>query len=113
MADVEPNVVKMLSQPKRIFEFTIPMKMDNGELEIFTAYRVHYNDALGQVKNGLRFVPDLDLDTVKALGFWMTIKHAVGGIPAGGGKGGVRVDAGKLSEGELERLSRAISANCL
>ncbi|SDY64653.1 Glu/Leu/Phe/Val family dehydrogenase [Tindallia californiensis] len=107
MADVEPNAIKMLSQPKRIFEFAIPMKMDNGELEIFTAYRVHYNDALGQVKNGLRFVPDLDLDTVKALGFWMTIKHAVGGIPAGGGKGGVRVDAGKLSEGELERLSRA------
>ncbi|MDW7678694.1 MAG: Glu/Leu/Phe/Val dehydrogenase [Bacillota bacterium] len=107
LAGTEPNVVKMLSQPKRIFEFTIPMKMDNGELEIFTAYRVHYNDALGQVKNGLRFVPNLDLDIVKALGFWMTIKHAVGGIPAGGGKGGIRVDPLKLSEGELERLSRA------
>lgn len=107
LAGIEPNVVKMLSQPKRVFEFAIPMKMDNGELEIFTAYRVHYNDALGQVKNGLRFVPNLDLDTVKALGFWMTIKHAVGGIPAGGGKGGVRVDPSKLSEGELERLSRA------
>lgn len=107
LAGTEPNVVKMLSQPKRIFQFTIPMKMDNGELEIFDAYRVHYNDALGQVKNGLRFVPDLDLDIVKALGFWMTIKHAVGGIPAGGGKGGVKVDPSKLSEGELERLSRA------
>jgi len=107
LAGTEPNVVKMLSQPKRIFEFSIPMKMDNGELEIFTAYRVHYNDALGQVKNGLRFVPNLDLDIVKALGFWMTIKHAVGGIPAGGGKGGIRVDPSKLSEGELERLSRA------
>ena len=107
LAGTEPNVVKMLSQPKRIFQFAIPMKMDNGELEIFEAYRVHYNDALGQVKNGLRFVPDLDLDIVKALGFWMTIKHAVGGIPAGGGKGGVKVDPSKLSEGELERLSRA------
>ena len=107
LAGTEPNVVKMLSQPKRIFQFAIPMKMDNGELEIFDAYRVHYNDALGQVKNGLRFVPDLDLDIVKALGFWMTIKHAVGGIPAGGGKGGVKVDPSKLSEGELERLSRA------
>lgn len=107
LAGTEPNVVKMLSQPKRIFEFSIPMKMDNGDLEIFTAYRVHYNDALGQVKNGLRFVPNLDLDIVKALGFWMTIKHAVGGIPAGGGKGGIRVDPSKLSEGELERLSRA------
>jgi glutamate dehydrogenase len=107
LAGIEPNVVKMLSQPKRIFEFSIPMKMDNGELEIFTAYRCHYNDALGQVKNGLRFVPNLDLDIVKALGFWMTIKHAVGGIPAGGGKGGIKVDPSKLSEGELERLSRA------
>ncbi len=107
LAGIEPNVVKMLSQPKRIFEFSIPMKMDNGDLEIFTAYRCHYNDALGQVKNGLRFVPNLDLDIVKALGFWMTIKHAVGGIPAGGGKGGIKVDPSKLSEGELERLSRA------
>ncbi len=107
MANIEPNVVKYLSKPKRIFQFTIPMKMDNGDYEIFDAFRVHYNDARGQVKNGTRFVPDLDLDTVKALGFWMTIKHAVAGIPAGGGKGGVRVDASKLSEGELERLSRA------
>ncbi len=106
-AGLDPNVVKYLSKPKRIFQFTIPMKMDNGELEIFDAFRVHYNDARGQVKNGTRFVPDLDLDTVKALGFWMTIKHAVAGIPAGGGKGGVRVDTRKLSEGELERLSRA------
>ncbi len=107
MAGIDSNVVKYLSKPKRIFQFTIPMKMDNGEFEIFDAFRVHYNDARGQVKNGTRFVPDLDLDTVKALGFWMTIKHAVAGIPAGGGKGGVRVDTRKLSEGELERLSRA------
>ncbi len=107
LANIEPNVVKMLEQPQRIFEFTIPMKMDNGELKIFTAYRVHYCDALGQTKDGVRFVPDLDLDIVKALGFWMTIKHAVAGIPAGGGKGGIKVDPSKLSECELERLTRA------
>ena len=107
IAGIHPNVVKHLSQPKRIFEFTIPLKMDNGELKIFTAYRVHYCDALGQTKNGTRFVPDLDLDTVKALAFWMTIKHAVAGIPAGGGKGGIRVNPAELSEGELERLTRA------
>lgn len=104
---IDPDVIRLLSQPKRIFEFVIPMKMDDGHLEIFTAYRVHYNDALGQVKNGTRFVPDLDIDTVKALGLWMTIKHAVGGIPAGGGKGGVRVDPSLLSAHELEKLSRA------
>lgn len=107
LADVHPNVARHLSQPKRIFQFTIPLRMDNGDLNFYTAYRVHYCDALGQTKNGTRFVPDLDLDTVKALGFWMTIKHAVAGIPAGGGKGGVKVDPRKLSEAELERLTRA------
>ncbi|MEA2022080.1 MAG: Glu/Leu/Phe/Val dehydrogenase [Candidatus Caldatribacteriota bacterium] len=107
IAHIDSNAIKMLEQPKRIFEFTIPMKMDNGEFKIFNAFRVHYNDALGQVKDGTRFVPNLDLDTVKALGFWMTIKHAVADIPAGGGKGGVRVDPGKLSEWEYERLVRA------
>ena len=107
IAEIESNAIKMLSQPKRIFEFTIPMKMDNGELRIFNAFRVHYNDALGEIKDGTRFVPNLDLNTVKALGFWMTIKHAVASVPAGGGKGGVRVDPSGLSEWELERLVRA------
>jgi len=104
---INPEVIKMLSQPKRIFQFSIPMKMDNGELQIFEAFRVHYNDALGEIKDGTRFVPDLDLDTVKALGFWMTIKHAVAGVPAGGGKGGVQVDPGKLSDREYETLVRS------
>jgi glutamate dehydrogenase len=107
IGQIDPNVLKMLSQPKRIFQFSIPMKMDNGELQIFQAFRVHYNDALGQVKDGTRFVPDLDLDTVKALGFWMTIKHAIAGVPAGGGKGGVRVDPGQLSDREYETLVRS------
>jgi glutamate dehydrogenase len=107
IGEIDNDVIRFLSRPKRIFEFMIPMKMDDGRLELFTAYRVHYNDALGQIKNGTRFSPDLDLDTVKALGFWMTIKHAVGGIPAGGGKGGVRVDPSLLSANELEKLSRA------
>ncbi|MBA7543622.1 Glutamate dehydrogenase [subsurface metagenome] len=107
IAGLEPNAIKILSQPKRIFEFTIPMKMDDGEFRIFNAFRVHYNDALGEIKDGTRFVPNLDLNTVKALGFWMTIKHAVAGIPAGGGKGGVRVDPSELSEWELERLVRS------
>jgi len=107
IAGLGPNAIKLLSQPKRIFEFTIPMKMDNGELRIFNAFRVHYNDALGEIKDGTRFVPNLDLNTVKALGFLMTIKHAVAGIPAGGGKGGIRVNPSELSEWEFERLVRA------
>lgn len=106
-AGAGPFVEQFLSKPKRVFEFTIPLRMDNGEFRIFDAYRVHYNDALGQIKDGTRLVPDLDLDTVKALGLWMTIKHAVAGIPAGGGKGGIRADPGELSAWEYERLIRA------
>lgn len=103
---INPEVVRMLEQPKRQFEFTIPVRMDDGHLEIFTAYRVHYCDALGQVKNGVRVVPNMDMDTAKALGFWMTIKHAVAGIPAGGGKGGIKADPSKMSRREYEALIR-------
>ena len=104
---IHPNVVRHLEQPKRVFAFTIPLKMDDGRLEFFQAYRVHYCDVLGQVKDGTRVVPDLDLDIVQALGFWMTIKHAVANIPAGGGKGGIKADPSKMSEREYESLIRA------
>lgn len=106
LGQISPEVVRLLEQPKRQFEFTIPVRMDNGSLQIFRAFRVHYCDALGQVKNGVRVVPDMDMDTAKALGFWMTIKHAVAGIPAGGGKGGIRADPSKLSRREYEALIR-------
>lgn len=105
--NIHPNVVRHLERPKRVFEFTIPLRMDDGTMEFYTAYRVHYCDALGQIKDGTRVVPDLDLDTVKALGFWMTVKHALAGIPAGGGKGGIKADPSKLSEREFEALIRA------
>ena len=111
LGHINPEVVKILEQPKRQFEFTIPVRMDDGSLEIFTAYRVHYSDALGQTKNGVRVVPDMDMDTAKALGFWMTIKHAVGGIPAGGGKGGIKADPSKLSRREYEALIRGFIRN--
>ncbi len=111
LGNINAEVVKFLEQPKRQFEFTIPVRMDDGRLEIFTAYRVHYCDALGQVKNGVRVVPDMDMDTAKALGFWMTIKHAVGGIPAGGGKGGIKADPSKLSRREYEALIRGFIRN--
>ena len=105
IGQINAEVVRLLEQPKRQFEFTIPVRMDDGHLEIFQAFRVHYCDALGQVKNGVRVVPDMDMDTAKALGFWMTIKHAVGGIPAGG-KGGIKADPSKLSRREYEALIR-------
>lgn len=103
----EPEMIELLSKPMRATEFTLPIRMDNGKVQIFTAYRVCHNDALGPTKNGTRIVPNLTLDEVKALALIMTIKHAVVDIPAGGGKGGIKADATKLSEHELERLSRA------
>ena len=106
LLELEPEMVEFLSKPMRVSEFQIPLRMDNGQLQIFTAYRVCYNDALGPTKDGTRIRPDLTLDEVKALALIMTIKHAVAGIPAGGGKGGIAADPLKLSERELERLCR-------
>lgn len=105
--DVDQGIVKLLKQPQRVLEFSLPVKMDDGSLKVFTGYRVQYNNARGPFKGGIRFHPGVNLNEVKALSFWMAIKTAVVGIPLGGGKGGVIVDPKKLSQGELERLSRA------
>ncbi|MFA6534032.1 MAG: Glu/Leu/Phe/Val dehydrogenase [Patescibacteria group bacterium] len=104
--DLEPAILAKLKTPKRILQFSVPVKMDDGTSRNFEGYRVQYNDARGPFKGGIRFHPQADLNEVKALSFWMTIKCAVVGIPFGGGKGGVAVDPKKLSIGELERLSR-------
>lgn len=101
------SVIEQLKQPQRVLEFSLPVKMDDGELKIFKGYRVQYNNARGPYKGGIRFHPQVNLNEVKALSFWMAIKTAVVGIPLGGGKGGVIVDPKKLSRTELERLSRA------
>ncbi|MFA5778366.1 MAG: Glu/Leu/Phe/Val dehydrogenase [Candidatus Paceibacterota bacterium] len=98
--------IARLRQPDRDIRISIPVKMDDGTLKIFEGYRVQYNDALGPYKGGIRYHADTEINEVKALAFWMTLKCAVGGIPMGGGKGGVTVDPKKLSKGELERLSR-------
>jgi glutamate dehydrogenase len=80
--------------------------MDDGSLNVYVGHRVRYNDARGPTKGGIRYHPDVNLDEVKALAFWMSIKCAVINIPYGGGKGGISVDPHKLSKAELERLSR-------
>lgn len=100
------EIHNLLKQPTRIINVSIPVKMDNGEVRVFEGLRVQYNDAPGPFKGGLRYHPQVDLDEVKALAFWMSIKNAVVGVPYGGGKGGIAVDPKKLSKGELERLSR-------
>jgi len=102
----EASVVKLLESPDRILTVSVPVKMDDGSTKVFQGFRVQYNNARGPYKGGLRYHPQVDMDEVKALSFWMAIKNAVVGVPYGGGKGGIAVDPKKLSKGELERLSR-------
>ncbi len=103
---IDENVLSLLQRPQQIHEIAIPVKMDNGKLKTFRGYRVQYNNARGPYKGGIRFHPMVDIDEVKALSFWMTIKCAVVGLPYGGAKGGVEVDPRELSKRELQELSR-------
>ncbi len=103
---LDPGIHEMLKRPMRTIVLNIPIIMDNGNLRVFTGYRVQYNDALGPTKGGIRYHPDLTLDEVTALSAWMTWKTAVAGLPLGGGKGGIRCNPKEMSTGELERLTR-------
>src|SRR3989344_1957526 len=97
----------ILNQPKRVININIPLIMDDGSVRMFPSYRVQYNDARGPTKGGLRFSPSVNMEEVKELAFLMALKCAVANIPFGGAKGGISVDPKTLSEGELQRLSRA------
>lgn len=103
---LDPGIEKIMMQVERVMEVNIPVRMDDGRVEVFTGYRAQHSTALGPAKGGVRFHPDVCLDEVKTLSFWMTCKCSVAGLPLGGGKGGITVDPSKLSSGELERLSR-------
>ncbi|MDD5750199.1 MAG: Glu/Leu/Phe/Val dehydrogenase [Candidatus Pacebacteria bacterium] len=96
----------LLKKPKKVFTFAIPVKMDSGEINYFDGYRVQYSDALGPTKGGIRFHHEVHLEEVKMLAFLMALKCSLLGLPFGGAKGGVCCDPSKLSQGELERLSR-------
>jgi glutamate dehydrogenase (NADP+) len=104
--DIDDEALEQLRHSKAALEVSIPLRMDDGSLKLFTGYRVRHDDTRGPTKGGMRFHPDVSLDEVKALAFWMTIKCAVAGVPFGGAKGGVRVNPKELSRLELERLSR-------
>lgn len=104
---LEADTAELLRHPKAIHIFSIPVRLDNGSLRVFQAYRVQYDDSRGPAKGGIRYHPDVCLDEVQSLAFWMTIKCAVVGIPYGGAKGGIRLNPKELSRLELERLSRA------
>lgn len=99
-------LIRQLSSPNREVRISIPVQMDDGRLEVYEGYRVEHNNARGPYKGGIRFHHDTDINEVKALAFWMTLKCAVANIPMGGGKGGVTVDPKKLSKSELEKISR-------
>lgn len=102
----DPHFLVQLQKPEREIRVSIPLTMDSGETRVFDGYRVQYSSARGPYKGGIRYHEDTEMNEVKALAFWMTLKCAVAGIPMGGGKGGITVDPSKLSKRELEALSR-------
>ena len=105
--DVDDDVRRQLQQPMRVHQAAIPVRMDNGSLRFFPGWRAQYDQSRGPCKGGIRFHPNVDVDEVTTLGFWMVLKCAVVNLPFGGAKGGVQVDPKSLSRMELERLSRA------
>jgi len=110
---IQRGVYEYLKTPVKQIVVSIPIQMDNGEINIFEGYRVIHNDILGPSKGGIRFAPDITLDEIKALAAWMTWKCAVVNIPFGGAKGGVKCDPSKLTAVELEKITRRYTANLL
>ncbi len=101
-----PQVFEFLKKPMRFLEVSIPVRMDNGQTEIFQGFRAQHNDAAGPTKGGIRFHPDVTAEEVKALAGWMSLKCGITDLPYGGAKGGIVCDPRKMSQDELERLSR-------
>jgi len=111
--NLEPGLWQMLTHAKRQIIVSCPVQMDNGEIQVFTGYRVQYNVTLGPAKGGIRYHPGVTLDEVTALAAWMTWKCAVAQLPFGGGKGGVICDPTKMSRRELEALTRRYTAEII
>jgi glutamate dehydrogenase (NAD(P)+) len=110
---LEPGIWRILTHPKRQIIVSCPVQMDNGQIEVFTGYRVQYNITLGPAKGGIRYHPEVSLDEVTALAAWMTWKCAVAHIPFGGGKGGIVCDPTRMSKRELEALTRRYVAEII
>lgn len=104
---LNPAAQMILENPQRILQFSLVVKMDNGQIRVFEAFRVQHNNVLGPYKGGIRYAAQVDMNEVKSLATLMSMKCSVVGIPLGGGKGGITVDPRTLSIGELERLTRA------
>ncbi|ELZ32585.1 glutamate dehydrogenase [Halogeometricum pallidum JCM 14848] len=104
--DIDPSVVERLKYPKKVHEVTVPIRRDDGTVEVFTGYRAQHDSVRGPFKGGLRYHPDVTRDECVGLGMWMTWKCAVMDLPFGGAKGGIAVNPKELSPGEKERLTR-------
>ncbi|WP_172481080.1 Glu/Leu/Phe/Val dehydrogenase [Sporosarcina pasteurii] len=102
----DEGMYELLKEPLRMMEVRIPVRMDDGKVKVFTGFRGQHNDAVGPLKGGVRFHPEVDAVEVKALAMWMTLKCGIVNLPYGGGKGAVICDPREMSMGELERLSR-------
>jgi glutamate dehydrogenase (NAD(P)+) len=113
LLDLEPGIYKVLRSAEKEITVSIPVLMDNGEVEVFTGIRVLHNTSRGPAKGGIRFDLNVSLDEVKALAAWMTWKCAVVNIPFGGAKGGVICDPLKMSVGELERVTRRYTSGII
>ncbi len=103
---LDPGIHEMLATPKKVLTVSLPVKMDDGRIKVFTGFRSQHNDFRGPHKGGIRYHPDVTIEEVKALSMWMTWKCAIVDVPFGGGKGGIICDPKRLSAGEKERLTR-------
>ncbi|MEC4669103.1 MAG: Glu/Leu/Phe/Val dehydrogenase dimerization domain-containing protein, partial [Nitrospirota bacterium] len=110
MMNLDPNLRHRLKLPERSLMVSIPVRMDDGTVEVFTGYRVQHDSSRGPSKGGIRYHPGVNLGEVAALAMWMTWKCALVGLPYGGAKGGVRVAPERLSRSELQRLTRRYAA---
>jgi glutamate dehydrogenase (NAD(P)+) len=110
LLDVDRGLYKIVRYPVREITVYLPVQMDDGRFEVFTGYRVQHSIARGPAKGGIRFAPDVNLDEVRALSAWMTVKCAVVNIPFGGAKGGIKCDPSVMSEKELEKITRRYTA---
>ena len=110
---LDDGLHQLLATPRRSLEVAVPLRRDDGSLEVLKGYRVQHNLSWGPAKGGVRFHPDTDLDEVRALAMWMTWKCALIGIPYGGAKGGVAVDPRALSRNELERVTRRYASEII
>ncbi|MBW1979672.1 MAG: Glu/Leu/Phe/Val dehydrogenase [Deltaproteobacteria bacterium] len=111
--NLDSAIHKRFRKPVRCFIVSIPIRLDDGSVEVFTGYRVHHNTSRGPAKGGIRYHPDVNLDEVIALAMWMTWKCAVVDIPFGGGKGGVVCNPKEMSRGELQRLTRRYTSELI